>query len=82
MAVDAARILLRSPEELATTDIAEHALAALRESCVRCVHCNSLESCIFIWRQDSCAGFIQSIQRLPFPGYQQLNNSQHDMAKS
>lgn len=72
VAVDAARILLRSPEELATTDIAEHALAALRESCVRCVAFNSLESCISIWRQDSCAGFMQFLQRLPFPGYRNL----------
>lgn len=35
VAVDVARILCRSPEELATTDIADHALAALRRSRVR-----------------------------------------------
>ncbi|HWP35997.1 MAG TPA: FAD-dependent oxidoreductase [Gemmatimonadales bacterium] len=35
VAVDVARILLRSPAELATTDIADHALAALRSSRVR-----------------------------------------------
>lgn len=35
VAVDVARILCRTPDELAATDIADHALAALRESRVR-----------------------------------------------
>jgi ferredoxin--NADP+ reductase len=35
VAVDVARILCRTTEELATTDIADHALAALRDSRVR-----------------------------------------------
>ncbi|WP_182377746.1 FAD-dependent oxidoreductase [Nocardioides sp. WS12] len=35
VALDVARILLTDPDELARTDIAEHALAALRESRVR-----------------------------------------------
>jgi ferredoxin--NADP+ reductase len=35
VAVDVARILCRTPEELETTDIADHALAALRQSRVR-----------------------------------------------
>ena len=35
VAVDVARILCRTPEELATTDIADHALEALRSSKVR-----------------------------------------------
>ncbi|CAK9207381.1 unnamed protein product [Sphagnum troendelagicum] len=35
VALDAARILLRPTSELASTDIAEHALAALHESCIR-----------------------------------------------
>jgi ferredoxin/flavodoxin---NADP+ reductase len=35
VALDVARILVRRPEELAPTDIADHALAALRESRVR-----------------------------------------------
>ncbi len=35
VAIDVARILLHSPERLATTDIADHALAALRRSRVR-----------------------------------------------
>jgi ferredoxin--NADP+ reductase len=35
VAVDVARILVRSPEELARTDMADHAVAALRESRVR-----------------------------------------------
>ncbi|HLT46224.1 MAG TPA: FAD-dependent oxidoreductase [Rubricoccaceae bacterium] len=35
VAVDVARILCRTPEELATTDIADYALEALRESRVR-----------------------------------------------
>ncbi|MDH3627558.1 MAG: FAD-dependent oxidoreductase [Acidobacteriota bacterium] len=35
VAVDVARILLRDPDELARTDIADHALAALRESRIR-----------------------------------------------
>ena len=35
VAVDVARILLTDPERLATTDIADHALAALRDSNVR-----------------------------------------------
>ena len=35
VAIDVARILLHSPDRLATTDIADHALAALRGSCVR-----------------------------------------------
>ncbi|KAI3754244.1 hypothetical protein L1987_54023 [Smallanthus sonchifolius] len=38
VALDVARILLRSPAELATTDIASHALAALRESSIRKVY--------------------------------------------
>jgi ferredoxin/flavodoxin---NADP+ reductase len=38
VAVDVARILCRTPAELATTDIAEHALEALRRSRVREVH--------------------------------------------
>jgi ferredoxin--NADP+ reductase len=38
VAVDVARILCRTPEELARTDIADHALEALRESKVREVH--------------------------------------------
>lgn len=38
VAVDVARILCRTPEELATTDIADHALEALRSSRVREVH--------------------------------------------
>lgn len=38
VAVDVARILCRTPEELATTDIADYALDALRESKVREVH--------------------------------------------
>lgn len=38
VAVDVARILCRSPEELATTDIADHALEALRTSRVREVY--------------------------------------------
>jgi ferredoxin--NADP+ reductase len=35
VAMDVARILVRSPEELASTDIADHALARLRDSKVR-----------------------------------------------
>jgi len=35
VAMDVARILLKDPAELAATDIADHALAALRESSVR-----------------------------------------------
>jgi ferredoxin--NADP+ reductase len=38
VAADVARILTRSPEELATTDIADYALDALRRSRVRVVH--------------------------------------------
>jgi ferredoxin--NADP+ reductase len=38
VAVDVARILCRTPEELATTDIADHALEALRESKVKEVY--------------------------------------------
>lgn len=38
VAVDVVRILARSPEELVTTDIAAHALDALRESQVRHIH--------------------------------------------
>ena len=38
VAVDVARILSRTPEELATTDIADHALDALRKSRVREVY--------------------------------------------
>ena len=38
VAVDVARILCRSAEELATTDIAEHALEALRKSRIREVY--------------------------------------------
>jgi NADPH-dependent glutamate synthase beta subunit-like oxidoreductase len=35
VALDCARVLLRQPGDLAPTDIAEHALAALRRSAVR-----------------------------------------------
>ncbi|GJV16635.1 NADPH:adrenodoxin oxidoreductase, mitochondrial isoform X1 [Tanacetum coccineum] len=38
VALDVARILLRPPKELATTDIATHALEALRESSIRKVY--------------------------------------------
>jgi ferredoxin--NADP+ reductase len=38
VAIDVARILCRTPEELATTDIADHALEALRESRVKEVY--------------------------------------------
>ncbi|HEX9822356.1 MAG TPA: FAD-dependent oxidoreductase [Methylomirabilota bacterium] len=38
VAVDVARVLCRTPEELATTDIADHALEALRHSRVREVY--------------------------------------------
>ncbi|XP_031388723.1 NADPH:adrenodoxin oxidoreductase, mitochondrial isoform X2 [Punica granatum] len=38
VALDVARILLRPTEELATTDIAEHALTALRRSSIRKVY--------------------------------------------
>src|SRR5713101_10167475 len=38
VAVDVARILCRTPEELATTDIADYALDALRHSRIREVH--------------------------------------------
>jgi ferredoxin--NADP+ reductase len=38
VAIDVARVLCRSPEELATTDIAEHALEALRKSHIREVY--------------------------------------------
>lgn len=38
VAIDVARILCRTPDELATTDIADHALRALRESRIREVH--------------------------------------------
>jgi ferredoxin--NADP+ reductase len=38
VAIDVARILCRTPEELAATDIADHALEALRKSRVREVH--------------------------------------------
>ncbi len=38
VAIDVARILCRSPEELATTDIADHALEALRKSRIREVY--------------------------------------------
>ena len=38
VAVDVARILCRTPEELAATDIADHALEALRRSRVRTVY--------------------------------------------
>lgn len=38
VAIDVARILCRTPEELATTDIAEHALEALRKSRVKEVY--------------------------------------------
>ncbi|KAJ7954417.1 NADPH:adrenodoxin oxidoreductase, mitochondrial [Quillaja saponaria] len=38
VALDAARILLRPTKELATTDIAEHALAALEKSTIRKVY--------------------------------------------
>ena len=35
VALDCARVLLRRPQDLASTDIAEHALEALRRSSVR-----------------------------------------------
>lgn len=35
VALDVARVLLRPTTELATTDIASHALAALKESAIR-----------------------------------------------
>lgn len=38
VAVDVARILCRTPEELARTDIADYALEALRKSCVKEVY--------------------------------------------
>ena len=38
VAADIARVLLTDPEELASTDIAEHAIAALRESRVQTVY--------------------------------------------
>ena len=38
VAIDVARILCRSPEELATTDIADHALEALRRSRIKEVY--------------------------------------------
>lgn len=38
VAMDVARILSRTPEELATTDIADYALAALRESKIKTVY--------------------------------------------
>lgn len=38
VALDCARILLKPPESLASTDIAQHALDALRSSAVRRVH--------------------------------------------
>jgi ferredoxin--NADP+ reductase len=38
VAIDVARILCRSPQELATTDIADHALEALRQSRIREVY--------------------------------------------
>lgn len=38
VALDVARILLRPLSELATTDIAEHALSALQKSCIRKVY--------------------------------------------
>ena len=38
VAVDVARILCRTPEELVTTDIADYALEALRHSCIKEVH--------------------------------------------
>ena len=38
VAIDVARILCRTPEELAATDIADHALEQLRESRIRDVH--------------------------------------------
>ncbi|WVZ25512.1 hypothetical protein V8G54_004056 [Vigna mungo] len=38
VALDVARILLRPTTELATTDIASHALATLEESCIRVVY--------------------------------------------
>ncbi|EPS70586.1 hypothetical protein M569_04174, partial [Genlisea aurea] len=38
VALDVARILLRPPLELSTTDIASHALSALEESCIRKVY--------------------------------------------
>jgi ferredoxin--NADP+ reductase len=38
VAVDVVRILCRTPEELATTDIADYALEALRRSCVKEVY--------------------------------------------
>ncbi len=38
VAIDVARILCRTPEELAATDIADHALEQLRESRIREVH--------------------------------------------
>ena len=41
VALDVARILLRPPPELATTDIASHALEALQESAIRFVFLRS-----------------------------------------
>lgn len=38
VAVDVARILCRTPDELATTDIADYALDALRHSCIKEVY--------------------------------------------
>src|SRR6266545_2913588 len=38
VAIDVARILCRSPQELATTDIADHALEALRNSRIKEVY--------------------------------------------
>ncbi|XP_076905418.1 NADPH:adrenodoxin oxidoreductase, mitochondrial-like isoform X2 [Bidens hawaiensis] len=38
VALDVARVLLKQPAELATTDIASHALAALKESSIRKVY--------------------------------------------
>ena len=45
VALDVARILLRPATELATTDIASHALAALEESSIR-----SFLSCHYVAR--------------------------------
>jgi NADPH-dependent glutamate synthase beta subunit-like oxidoreductase len=45
VALDCARILLRPTEELATTDIAEHALTQLRESRIR----SGLDAGVSFW---------------------------------
>lgn len=85
VAMDVTRILAKSPDVLATTDLAAHALAALRESAVRDIHLIARRGVV----QAACTtpelrelGELEGVDVIIAPEYLELDDASQAMLEA